>query len=513
MKSFTRIKVINGHEYLYEITPYYDKEKKQIRQKSKYLGKNLNGVPVKVRSKDQVPRKVLSYGEFVPLRKIAEDLNLENILSETLHANEIWPVLSLAMNYVIRPRALTHIQSWYEGTILTEDHPDLPLSSQSLSRLLSRIGESTANLDFSRALIQRTSTSRTLIYDITSLSSYSQKIDLLEYGYNRDGFDLPQVNLSLIVDIDLGIPLMYDVYPESIVDVSTLKNTIKKINAQGVRNYTLIMDRGFFSTANVEELVSSNLSFIIPPASTLKSVKEAISAIHSSIDDPQYLKLHQKEPLFVMPVNIEIGEIHLKGYAYYDQRREQQERNTLYKRLYDLMERLKSVNLKPWMNPGEVFREMARKDAKFIEWRTADGKFEVVLRKNAISQAVNKLGKFILLYQGQFSWEECLSLYRGKDAVEKGFAILKNDIDLMPAHVRTDNTLRGYLFIAFLALILRMKLMRLMVEAGLSKKFSVEGLLTELEKIKVMMLPDGQKITTEVTKKQRQILDALNMCA
>jgi hypothetical protein len=33
MKSFTRIKVINGQEYLYEITPYYDKEKKQIRQK------------------------------------------------------------------------------------------------------------------------------------------------------------------------------------------------------------------------------------------------------------------------------------------------------------------------------------------------------------------------------------------------------------------------------------------------------------------------------------------------
>jgi len=306
---------------------------------------------------------------------------------------------------------------------------------------------------------------------------------------------------------------MYDVYPGSIVDVSTLKNTIKKIKSQGVRDYTLIMDRGFFSTSNIEELVSSNLSFIIPPASTLKSVKEAISAIHSSIDDPQYLKLHQKEPLFVMPVNINIGEICLKGYAYYDQKREQQERNSLYKRLYDLMERLKSVNLKPWMNPGEVFREIARKDAKFIEWRTIDGKFEVALRKNAVSQAINKLGKFILLYRGQFSWEECLSLYRGKDMVEKGFDVLKNDIDLMPAHVRTEKALKGYLFIAFLALILRMKLMKRMVETGLSKRFSVEGVLTELEKIKVLILPDGQRITTEVTKKQREILDALNTCA
>jgi transposase len=379
--------------------------------------------------------------------------------------------------------------------------------------MLSRIGEGSVNLEFTRELIKRTATSSCLIYDITSLSSYSQNINLLEYGYNRDGLDLPQVNLSLLVDKDLGIPLMYDVYPGSIVDVSTLKNTIKKIKSQGVRDYTLIMDRGFFSTSNIEELVSSNISFIIPPASTLKSVKEAISAIHTSIDDPQYLKLHQKEPLFVMPVNINIGEICLKGYAYYDQRREQQERNSLYKRLYDLMERLKSVNLKPWMNPGEVFREIAKKDARLIEWRTIDGKFEVALRKNAISQAVNKLGKFILLYQGQFSWEECLSLYRGKDTVEKGFDILKNDIDLMPAHVRTDNTLRGYLFIAFLALILRRKLMKRMVDTGLSKRFSVEGLLTELEKIKILILPDGQRITTEVTKKQREIFDALNICA
>jgi transposase len=192
MKSFTRIKKIHGQEYLYEITPYYDKEKKQIRQKSRYLGKNVNGVPVKVRSKDQAPKKVLSHGEFVPLLKIIRDLNLEQVISGILPSKDVWPTLTLAMNYVTRPRALTHIQSWYEGTILSEDHPELPLSSQSLSRLLSHIGEGSTNLEFSRRLIQRTSTSNTLIYDITSLSSYSQNISLLEYGYNRDGLSLPQ---------------------------------------------------------------------------------------------------------------------------------------------------------------------------------------------------------------------------------------------------------------------------------------------------------------------------------
>jgi len=36
-------------------------------------------------------------------------------------------------------------------------------------------------------------------------------------------------------------------------------------------------------------MVAEDLSFIIPPTSNLKNVKEAISAIHNRIDDPEYL--------------------------------------------------------------------------------------------------------------------------------------------------------------------------------------------------------------------------------
>ena len=51
MKKFRRIKVIGGIEYFYEITPYYDLKTKTVKQKSRYLGKNVNGKPVKVREK------------------------------------------------------------------------------------------------------------------------------------------------------------------------------------------------------------------------------------------------------------------------------------------------------------------------------------------------------------------------------------------------------------------------------------------------------------------------------
>jgi len=59
MKSTKRIKVKNGIEYWYEETPYYDKEKKQIRHKSKYLGRNVEGQPVKMRSAAEEVKEII----------------------------------------------------------------------------------------------------------------------------------------------------------------------------------------------------------------------------------------------------------------------------------------------------------------------------------------------------------------------------------------------------------------------------------------------------------------------
>ena len=48
MKSFQRIKNVHGKQYLYEITPYYDREKKKIRQRSRYIAPIMDGKPVEM---------------------------------------------------------------------------------------------------------------------------------------------------------------------------------------------------------------------------------------------------------------------------------------------------------------------------------------------------------------------------------------------------------------------------------------------------------------------------------
>jgi len=47
------------------------------------------------------------------------------------------------------------------------------------------------------------------VFDITSLSSYSKGLELLEWGYNRDGEHLRQINFAVVIGRPSGLPIGY----------------------------------------------------------------------------------------------------------------------------------------------------------------------------------------------------------------------------------------------------------------------------------------------------------------
>ncbi|AKB32715.1 Mobile element protein [Methanosarcina siciliae HI350] len=54
----------------------------------------MNDQPIKVRSQKKplisIPEKVLSYGEYLPLLKIAEELKLDLLLSKSFSEKQAW---------------------------------------------------------------------------------------------------------------------------------------------------------------------------------------------------------------------------------------------------------------------------------------------------------------------------------------------------------------------------------------------------------------------------------------
>jgi transposase len=76
-------------------------------------------------------------------------------------------------------------------------------------------------------------------------------MEFLEYGYFRSDLDLPQVNVSLVESAASGIPVFYDIYLGSVVDITTVRNTVDILRSAGPNDVTFIMDPRMFSSSNI----------------------------------------------------------------------------------------------------------------------------------------------------------------------------------------------------------------------------------------------------------------------
>ena len=502
MKSFNRIKVINGIEYWYEITPYKDPKTNKVKQRSRYLGKNIDGKPEKIRK--VTFRNVYSYGEFLPLEKILEDYDLSGFLEKSFGKTRARCIEALVFARVLRGLSSVNISTWYSTTWRSHAHPMLPLSSSSISRLLTKIGEDAWHDKLLRHLVKKLKSGRSIFYDITSISSYSDFISLLEWGYNRDGESLPQINLAMLMDKQEGIPLGYEIYPGSISDVKTLNNTVRKMMALGVKDFSLILDRGFFSKYNLDLLFKNQADFIIAVPERYRSVDQLFSRALKNKERPAYLKQYNGKPIFAQKVEFEIDDFKLNGFFYFDPKRASEEKSKFYNRLTAMKDKIELV--KPGYGTLARVEELAGNMIRYFDIEIQQDHITATIKEKAVARLLNRKGTFLLAYHGDHDWESCLMAYREKGSVEQGFDILKNDIDLARTHAHKNETVKGMFFIGLLALILRMKVINLLKKEGLSKTYSFEKMMLMLEKMKVIVTDNGKVFYSESTKKQREIL-------
>ena len=106
---------------------------------------------------------------------------------------------------------------------------------------------------------------------------------------------------------------------------------------------------------------------------------------------------------------------------------------------------------------------------------------------------------------------ETLGEYRSRDAVEKIFDILKNETPWKRVGTGVMEAAEGRMFMAFVAVALRIELERSARESGLLAKLSVPEILAEIGKIRILRMSDGTGIPLETTKKQRTILEKLEI--
>ncbi|GFP21447.1 hypothetical protein HKBW3S06_00674 [Candidatus Hakubella thermalkaliphila] len=497
---------IGNHIYVYEVESYWDPVKKQPRQRRKYLGKkDPHTGEILSPHKGFTPRAAGDFGHIYLVLQVMERIGLSSVLRKAFPEVDK-ELLYLSMFQVLEGKPLYLFKPWAEAAYVEEP---LALSSQRISRLAEELGRSEGRREmFFQSWVQSQGDLRAILFDITSLSSYSKLIEYLEWGYNRDREKLPQVNLGMIVGQPSHLPLAYRIYPGSIADVSTLKNIILLLGDWGVREFTFILDRGFYSASNLKEMDKEEIRFVLPLSFSTKISSQLISKHLKDLQSPQYGFYYRGRPMFYVKEETVIADVPVFAHLYHDERRKADEIDHLMRRIVEL-EAL--VDKKEFWSKEEVWEHLEQAfkgSGKLFDVIGQKPRFRLKRKVKAISRLMNRMGKTIILTNdSNLGREDLLSLYRRKDALEKMFDVIKNELECGRLKVSSREAMEGRLFLTYLSLIIYSALSRIMKEQDLYKSYTLSEVIYELKKLRVVTLNSGKSYLTEISKKQRMLFE------
>ena len=433
---------------------------------------------------------VVNFGDFFLMDHIAKDTGLAQVL-KNVFGRVGDEVLLLAIYMALTGNALYRCDAWRRETLTGRCDA---VTSQRCSLILEALDEK-KRMNFFRAWANVRQQHEYLAYDVTSISSYSRGNDLVEYGYNRDGEDIPQINLGMYYGEESMLPIFYCAYKGSIVDKSHLHYMMQYNERLGITEVCFVMDRGFYSESNVQDLAFKH-RFIVGLPNSLNLSKEIIARYGQQVTSSRY----------------DIGLSGVKGMAVDDERFGFRSKIHLFYTNGKIAdeERLLKEKLARWEQDLNEGKTVKAAEDYFTVAKSVDGGTAAVTREyEAIDEKVRNLGYFLMMTTDMKKTPEMiLDIYRRKDIIEKCFDELKNDIDLRRLRVHTETAMEGKTFIAFIGLILRTYVhnkLRDFLDAN--RPMSMPQVFDELRMIKAVKTKGGMVLRGPLTKKQRTMLE------
>lgn len=520
--STRRTQKIKGTHYVFEDYPYWDTDKKQMRHKRVYIGK-LNDagefVPNKAyetqlklqeaqkepeRAKEQ-PASRTYCGATYLLDAIAQKTGIKDDLRSSF-PDDYLKLLSLA-NYLV----LETDSPMYRFTKWANNHwhpfgTDLP--SQRISELFASISEN-AKMKFFENQSSRRIEKEHLVYDTTSISSYSELISHVRYGKNKDCDPLPQINLALVFGQESMMPVYYRKLPGNITDVQTVRKLLKDIECIKCKKVKFVMDRGFFSSKNLNSMYQGHHKFLIGGKRNTKFVSTLIEQVRESIKDfSNYdveLDVYRVSSMEKWPYEeydasgkvVHESNRRIYVHIYYNGQRAEEEKSSFIKTLADCQAAVLEGSC------SEAQKIMCD---KYFNIKTTPARgTRLQYNEQTIQEHIKHFGYFVLLSNEIKDPSEALYVYRNKDLIEKSFGNLKNRLNMRRPLVSSSENLEGKLFVQFVALMLVSYIHKSMKDSHLYKNYSMQKLLDDLDIIERYDYPGKKAHYSEITNKQKDL--------
>jgi transposase len=441
------------------------------------------------------------YGLFYLLVELSKKIGLEDSLIMSL-PNKWQEIFMLVVYLVSCGDPFLECEEWLESTT---SYKIGEMSTQKISNLLKSITEEERN-EFYTQWCSKRQKEEYLALDITSSSSYSELIDDVEWGHNRDKEKLAQVNICMLMGETSMLPIYQMNYPGSVNDVKTLKTTIDTIKALlDFQNLSLVMDKGFYSTKNIDYIlkIPNKIKFIISIPFRCNLALEQINKWKNSIQDEDNCIIINDTILYSVSDTYDWDNNNkLNIFTFFNENKYIYEKTKI---MYDALNLLNEAKKKP------IEYVKSKEHLKYLDFKIKnDNTCDVFLSKNKISTKLKHSGWFIILTNDNITSFDSITIYRNKDVVEKGFLRLKQKLDLYRTRVHSQIALDNKIFISFIALILVSKIHYVMIKNDLYKKFTMKQLISKLKRVKIITIKED-KILKCMTKSQNDIFEAFDI--
>jgi len=507
MASYVYVKNPNGTTYVYENISYWDKTAKKTKHRRKCVGKldpAAKGIIPTGRSSSvqsgalqkEEHCQVSTVGPTLLLEKAAAETGLAKVLRQAF-PEEDRSILSCAYYLASEGKALCHVEQWSAQNL----HPyKNKLPDQRVSELLGRISPSQQQDFFSR-WVDLNHNGGYFAMDVTSVSSYSELIDYVRWGYNRDGDDMAQINVLMMTSESTHIPVYYRILSGSIKDVSTLQESIGNLQLFHTRRIRLVMDKGFYSVANVDALYEGHYRFSVGVPFTTSLARDAVEENREEMDSHHNLIRVGGDELYAVTKYTKWKGHRCYLHVYYDSLKAELENRKFTHRLKECYDALVS---------GSEKEEDAAFISKYFVVTTYPKRGRrIEYNEEAIRRhKKNTIGWFVLISNDLKDAAEALCIYRLKDAVEKNFDDLKNDLDMKRLRIHSNAAMEGRIFIQFVSLILTTYLRGIMEKNGWTRNHNLQEIFSEMKSLK-QVTAEGRrkKLVTTPTAFQQRIME------
>lgn len=349
-------------------------------------------------------------------------------------------------------------------------------------------------------------------YDSTNMNSVAGDLELVEYGHAKDNSDLPQVNVSLGFNQTDNVPLMYELYPGSIIDNTECQKMVDRAAYYGCKNIGFILDRGYFSIENIKYFENHKYDYILMTKGNAKFVKEAIAECGAVLKNgvTHYLLEHE---LYGTTIEKEMFSTGKKQYVhvYYNGLQAEKDKIIFNNQLRKMEDTLSKKVEEKLQRKEDVKSYDTYYKMKFDD----NGYFLNYQRKDAnIKEAIDKMGYFVIVTSKKMNAEEALNIYRDRDAIEKVFRMEKSYLGCDVFRVHTTDKLESKMFVSFIALILRNEISKKTKKLYQSNRseYTMQKIIQQLERLGLTRLSDDKYHERyNLTSKQKKILSALEM--